>query len=70
MVSKKRVKLTDFQVKNNQVYFIAFFLYFLLKSQMTIKIFLIQTQRPKVLKLFKHIKKASRFKIELCEHIK
>lgn len=37
---------------------------------MTIKIFLIQTQRPKVLKLFKHIKKASRFKIELCEHIK
>lgn len=25
MVSKKRVKLTDFQVKNIQVYFIAFF---------------------------------------------
>lgn len=28
MVSKKRVKLTDFQVKNNQVYFIAFFFIF------------------------------------------
>lgn len=27
MVSKKRVKLTDFQVKNNQVYFIAFFIF-------------------------------------------
>lgn len=67
---QKEGKVDRFSSEKQSSLFYRLFLYFLLKSQMTIKIFLIQTQRPKVLKLFKHIKKHTRFKIELCEHIK